>query len=87
MQQKVLFTLSDKLLDGKTSPKLYWSVLKTFLNNKKIPCFPPLLQNDKFIMDFNENYKSLMISLQSSVLLLVTTANFLLKNMRVTFNS
>ena len=39
--------LSDKLLDSKTSPKSYWSILKTFLNNKKIPCIPPLLHNDK----------------------------------------
>ena len=30
--------LSDELLDSKTSPKSYWSILKTFLNNKKIPC-------------------------------------------------
>ena len=41
--------LSDKLLDSKTSPKPYWSILKTFLNNKKIPCIPPLLHNGKFI--------------------------------------
>ena len=46
--------LSDKLLDSKTSPKSYWSILKTFLNNKKIPCIAPLLQNGKFIMDFME---------------------------------
>ena len=26
----------------------------TFLNNKKIPCIPRLLNNDKFIMDFKE---------------------------------
>ena len=37
-----------------TSPKSYWSILKTFLNNKKIPCIPPLLYNDKFITNFNE---------------------------------
>ena len=46
--------LSDKLLDSKTSPKSYWSILKTFLNNKKIPCIPPLLHNGKFIIDFKE---------------------------------
>ena len=43
--------LSNKLLD---SPKSYWSILKTFLNNKKIPYIPPLLHNGKFIMDFRE---------------------------------
>ena len=36
--------LSNKLLDSKTSPKLYWSILKTFLNNKKIPCIPRFTQ-------------------------------------------
>ena len=46
--------LSNKLLDSKRSPKSYWSILKTFLNNKKIPCIPPLFHNGKFIMDFKE---------------------------------
>ena len=46
--------LSEKLLDSKTSPKSYWPILKIFLNNKKIPCIPPLLHNGKFIMDFKE---------------------------------
>ena len=40
--------------NSKTSPKSYWSILKTFLNNKKIPSIPPLLHNGKFIMDFKE---------------------------------
>ena len=32
--------ISNKLMDPATSPKAYWSILKTFLNNKKIPCIP-----------------------------------------------
>ena len=44
--------LSKKLSDPATSPKSYWSTLKTFLNNKKIPCIPPLLHENKFIIDF-----------------------------------
>ena len=51
---KYYLRLPNRLLDSKTSPKLYWSILKTFLNNKKILCIPPLLQNGKFIMDFKE---------------------------------
>ena len=43
-----------KLLDSKTSPKSYWSILRIFLNNKKVPCISPLLHNGKFIMDFKE---------------------------------
>ena len=37
-----------------TSPKSYSSILKTFLNNKKIPCIPPLLHDDKFITNFKD---------------------------------
>ena len=39
---------SKKMSDPMTSPKFYWSILKTFLNNK-IPFIPPLLNDDKFI--------------------------------------
>ena len=44
--------LSKKLLDPATSPKPYWSSLKRFLNNKKIPCIPPLLPENKIIINF-----------------------------------
>ena len=46
--------LSKKLSGPMTSPKSYWSILKTFLNNKEIPCIPPLLHDDKFITNFKE---------------------------------
>ena len=46
--------LSHKLLDLKTSQKSYWSILKTFLNNKKFPYIPPLLHQDKYVADFKE---------------------------------
>ena len=31
--------------------KTYWSVLKTFCNDKKIPLIPPLLEDHKFVTD------------------------------------
>ena len=31
--------------------KTYWSILKTFYNDKKIPLIPPLLIDDKFVTD------------------------------------
>ena len=40
--EKYYVCLSEKLLDPQTSPKSYWPLLKTFLNNKKIPCIPTL---------------------------------------------
>ena len=33
-----------------TSPKSHWSIIKIFLNNKKIPCIPPLLQEFMYYM-------------------------------------
>ena len=32
----------------------YWSLLKTLLNDKKIPCIPPIFHNNKYIADFKE---------------------------------
>ena len=32
-----------------TSTKTYWSILKSFLNNKKIPCIPPLFHQNRYI--------------------------------------
>ena len=37
-----------------TSLKAYWSLLKTFLNNKKITWIPPLFHNKKFISNFRD---------------------------------
>ena len=41
-------------MDPTTSPKAYWSILKTVLNNKKIPCIPPIYHNNNCITDFKE---------------------------------
>ena len=41
-------------MDPTTSPKAYWSILKTVLNNKKIPCIPPIYHNNNDITDFKE---------------------------------
>ena len=43
-----------RLGDPNTSSKCYWSLLKTLLNGKKIPCIPPLFRGNKFIVDFQE---------------------------------
>ena len=45
---------SQKLSNKATSSKAYWSILKTFLNDKKIPCIPPVFHNNKFFIDFKE---------------------------------
>ena len=42
-----------------TSTKWYWSLLKTLLNNKKIPCISPIFHNNKYIVDFKEKSEML----------------------------
>ena len=53
-KEKLYYKLSTKLANPSTSSKTYWSILKTFINGKKIPIIPPLLVNDKFITNFLE---------------------------------
>ena len=46
--------MSQELSNKATSSKAYWSILKTFLNDKKIPCIPPVFHDNKFAIDFRE---------------------------------
>ena len=46
--------LSQKLSNKATSSKAYWSILKTFLDDKKILCIPPVFHDNKFVIDFRE---------------------------------
>ena len=41
-------------MDPFTRPKTYWSVLNSFLNNKKIPCIPPTIHENRFVANFKE---------------------------------
>ena len=36
------------------APKYYWSLLKTMLNDKKVPCIPPIFHDNKFVTDFSK---------------------------------
>ena len=56
-KQRCYYKLTRKLASPATSLKTYWSILKTFLNNKKIPSIPPLFHENKFITNFKENSK------------------------------
>ena len=44
--------LAMKLNNPKTSSKTYWSILKAFCNERKIPIIPPPLKNGKLKSDF-----------------------------------
>ena len=47
--------ISKKIMYPMKSLKTYWSLLKTLLNNNKIPYIPPLLQDSKYATDFKKN--------------------------------
>ena len=53
-KEQFYFPILNKLMDPATSSKVYWSILKTFLNNKNILCIPPIYHNDNYITDFKE---------------------------------
>ena len=46
--------IANKLSSIQKSSKAYWSLLKSFLNNKKIPIIPPILHNNAFVTDFKK---------------------------------
>ena len=54
LKEKYYTKLSSRLADTLTGPKTYCSILKTFLNNKRIPCIHPLFHENKFITGFKE---------------------------------
>ena len=70
--------LSAKLTNNKINPKCYWTILKTFLNNKKVPCIPPLIHNNQSVTDFKETANFLTHFLQSNVVLLKVEVRYLL---------
>ena len=49
--------MANKLNDLQRNSKAYWSLLKCFLNNKKIPLIPPLFHENKFVTNFLEKAK------------------------------
>ena len=54
LKNKYYSKLAKRLLDYSASTKTYWSILKTFLNNKKIPVIPPIFYDNRFITDFKQ---------------------------------
>ena len=55
MQKGIYYLkLSTKLSYLKISPKAFWLILKSFLNDKKICIILPTYHNDKFVTDFKQ---------------------------------
>ena len=53
-KQKYYCRMTNKLTNAEKSSKAYWSILKSFLNNKKIPLILPLFYENCFITNFKE---------------------------------
>ena len=53
-KQKYFFRLTQKLNTIQKSTKVYWALLKFFLNNRKISVISPLFHGNKFVTDFKE---------------------------------
>ena len=54
-KNKCFFRISEKLNKPITSAKCYWFLIKTLLNGKKVPCVPPIYDNNRYVTDFKEN--------------------------------
>ena len=46
--------IANKINNTQKSRKIYWSLLKIFLNSRKIPVISPLFHENRFITDFKE---------------------------------
>ena len=53
-KQNFYSEIVEKLQNTQRSSNAYWSLLKIFLNNKKIPIIPPLYNNSEFVTDFKK---------------------------------
>ena len=46
--------MSNKFDDIHVSPKVYWPILKIFLNNTKTPIIPSFFYGNRFVTDFTK---------------------------------
>ena len=53
-KEKYYSRISKRMMNPLTSTKTYWSILKSFLNNKKISCIPPLFCQNRYITKCND---------------------------------
>ena len=55
-------------MDPVTSAKTYWLILKTLLNNKKIPCIPALFHQGKYVTDFKKESRTMFFAKQCFII-------------------
>ena len=77
-KEKYYHNTVNKLMNTQKNSKVYWSLLKTFLNNKKIPIIPPLFYENCFITDLRKKPNFLIFSFLNNAPLFLIIALFLL---------
>ena len=53
-KQNYYSKIVEKLQNTQSSSKAYWSLLKIFLNNKKMSIIPPLHHKNEFVINFKK---------------------------------
>ena len=53
-KEKYYSRISKRMMNPLTSTKTYWSILKSFLNNKKIPCILPLFYQNRYMTKYKD---------------------------------
>ena len=60
--------IAKKLSDPSISSKTYWSILKSFLTGKKLPCIPGNLHEKKLLLTSEKNLRYSILSLRQSMI-------------------
>ena len=53
-KEKYYLRISKRMMNPLTSTKTYGSILKSFLNNKNIPCILPLFHQNRYIAKYKD---------------------------------
>ena len=75
-KEKYFYDLSLKLNSPQTSPKTYWSIIKSCYNGRKIPIILPLSVNGKIITNFKEKANFLKNIFHLNVILYQMTVSY-----------
>ena len=53
-KEKYHSSIPKRMKNSLTSTKTYWSILKSLLNNKNIPCIMPLFHENRYITKYKD---------------------------------
>ena len=75
-KEKYFYDLSLKLNNPQTSPKTYWSIIKSCYNGRKIPIIPPLSVNEKSLQTLKKKSIFLTNIFRLNVILYQMTVSY-----------